>query len=92
MKNLVWLVVAAVFALGAYMLFTGKGPQEVAIEASDAINAPAVVEEVSEAAEEAGEAITESVDAAGDAISEAVDDATDSANDAAEPAEPAEQN
>jgi len=73
MKNLVWLVVAAIIALGGYMLFTGKGPQEVASEASDAINAPAVVEEVTDAAEKAGEAITE-----------VVDDATQSANDAAE--------
>ena len=84
MKNLVWLVVAAVIALGAYMLFTGKGPQEVAAEASDAINVPAVVEEVSEAAEDAGAAITEAADAAGDAVSDVVDDATESANDAAD--------
>lgn len=86
MKNLIWLVVAAVIALAGYMLFTGKGPQEVAIEASDAINAPAVAEEVTEAAEEAADAIADTVDAAGEAITEAVNDATESANDAAEPA------
>lgn len=73
MKNLVWLVVAAVIALGGYMLFTGKGPQEVATEASDAINAPAVVDEVTDATEKAGEA-----------ISDVVDGATESANDAAQ--------
>ncbi len=73
MKNLVWLVVAAVIALGGYMLFTGKGPQEVATEASDAINAPAVADEVTDAAEKAGEA-----------ISDVVDGATESANDAAQ--------
>ncbi|MEO9630421.1 MAG: hypothetical protein ABJG14_08295 [Sulfitobacter sp.] len=86
MKNLVWLVVAALIALAGYMLFTGKGPQEVAIEASEAINAPEVAEDVTNAAEDAAEAITDTVDAAGKAISDAVDDATDSANDAAEPA------
>ncbi|UWR32087.1 hypothetical protein K3759_08880 [Sulfitobacter sp. W027] len=86
MKNLVWLVVAALIALAGYMLFTGKGPQEVAIEASDAINAPALAEDATQAAEEAADAITDTVDAAGEAISDAVDDATESANDAAEPA------
>ena len=86
MKNLVWLVVAALIALAGYMLFTGKGPQGVAIEASEAINAPEVAEDVTNAAEDAAEAITDTVDAAGEAISDAVDDATDSANDAAEPA------
>jgi len=86
MKNLVWLVVAVLIALAGYMLFTGKGPQEVAIEASDAINAPAVADDVTQAAGEAADAITDTVDAAGDAITEAVDDATESANDAAEPA------
>ena len=57
MKNLVWLVVAALIALAGYMLFTGKGPQEVAIEASEAINAPEVAEDVTNAAEDAAEAM-----------------------------------
>ncbi|WP_411975249.1 hypothetical protein [Sulfitobacter faviae] len=86
MKNLVWLVVAALIALAGYMLFTGKGPQEVAIDASEAINAPGVAEDMTNAAEDAADAIAGSVDAAGEAISDAVDDATESANDAAEPA------
>ncbi|MFG6567786.1 MULTISPECIES: hypothetical protein [unclassified Sulfitobacter] len=86
MKNLVWLVVAALIALAGYMLFTGKGPQEVAIEASEAINAPEVADNMTNAAEDAADAIAGSVDAAGEAISDAVDDATESANDAAEPA------
>ncbi|MFG6517004.1 hypothetical protein ACGYLX_06060 [Sulfitobacter sp. 1A13496] len=86
MKNLVWLVVAALIALAGYMLFTGKGPQEVAIEASEAINAPEVAEDMTNAAEGAADAIAGSVDAAEEAISDAVDDATESANDAAEPA------
>ena len=83
MKNLVWLVVAAVIALGAYMLFTGKGPQEVAVEASDALNAPGLVEEISDAAQETGEALTEATEAAGEAVNDVVDDATQSANEAA---------
>lgn len=87
MKNLVWLVVAAVIALGAYMLFTGKGPQDVATEASEAINAPALVDGISEAAEETGEAITEATEAAGDAVNEVVDGATESANEAAQEVE-----
>ena len=86
MKNLVWLVVAALIALAGYMLFTGKGPQEVAIDASEAINAPEVADNMTNAAEDAADAIAGSVDAAGEAISDAVDDATESANDAAEPA------
>ncbi|MFG6582882.1 hypothetical protein [Sulfitobacter sp. 1A12779] len=86
MKNLVWLVVAALIALAGYMLFTGKGPQEVAIDASEAINAPEVAEDMTNAAEDAADAIAGSVDAAGEAINDAVDGATESANDAAEPA------
>jgi len=39
MRNIIWIVVAAVIAAGGYMLFTGRSPQEVVNSAADAVNA-----------------------------------------------------
>ena len=49
MKNLIWIVIAGVIALGAYMLYSGRSVQEIATDASDAVNAPAALESATEA-------------------------------------------
>ena len=51
MKNLVWIVVAAIVAGGGYMLFSGKTPTEMASEAADAVNAPAALDSASDSGE-----------------------------------------
>ena len=40
MRNLVWILVAVVIAGGAYMLYTGQTPREIATDASEVVNAP----------------------------------------------------
>ncbi len=56
MKNLIWIVIAGVIALGAYMLYSGRSVQEIATDASDAVNAPAALESATEAVGDAVEA------------------------------------
>ena len=44
MKNLLWIVVAAVIAGGGYMLYSGSSPKELMNSAADAVNAPEALE------------------------------------------------
>jgi hypothetical protein len=62
MKNLIWIVVAAVIAVGGYMLYSGRSVQEIASD-------------VTETAAEAGAAVTETVAETVDAASEAANEA-----------------
>ncbi len=86
MKNLVWIIVAAVIAGVAYMLYSGKSPTEMATDASEAVNAPAALESATEAAGDAVETTTETVTEAVEATTEAASDAAEAVTDAAESA------
>ena len=77
MKNLIWIVIAGVIALGAYMLYSGRSVQEIATDASDAVNAPAALES-------ATEAVGDAVEATEGAVTEAVEATTEAANTAAD--------
>ncbi|MEP1585220.1 MAG: hypothetical protein ABJJ92_00005, partial [Tateyamaria sp.] len=84
MKNLIWIVVAAVIAGGAYLLYSGKSPQEALNEAADAVNAPEALESASEAVGDAVEATTDAAEGAVDAATDAAEGAVDAVTDAAE--------
>ena len=73
MKNLLWIVVAAVIAGGGYMLYSGFSPKKLMNSAAEAVNAP-------EALEAAWDAVAGAVDAASDAT--AAEAAADTATDA----------
>lgn len=96
MRNLVWIVVAALIGLGGYLLFTGQSPQALVDQAADAV-APAEVEEavdtaVSEAedaAADAADATTEAAEAATEAADDTVDTAAAAVEDTATAAEEA---
>ncbi|ASM71978.1 hypothetical protein SULPSESMR1_01154 [Pseudosulfitobacter pseudonitzschiae] len=81
MKNLLWIVVAAAVALGAYLLWSGRSIQEVATEAADAVNAPEALDSASDsvgAAVEATEgAVANAVDAAGEAAADTAEQASE---------------
>ncbi|SEL05785.1 hypothetical protein SAMN05443999_103194 [Roseovarius azorensis] len=91
MRNLVWVVLAAVVLVGGYMLFTGKSVTEAVDSVSgtaDEIEAPATLEEageaVGEAAEQAADAVSDTASEAAEAASDAVEATQDAAADAVE--------
>ena len=71
MKNLLWIVVAAVIAGGGYMLYSGSSPKELMDTATDVVNAPAALEAASNAVGDAVDATEGAVDGAVDAASDA---------------------
>ena len=71
MKNLLWIVVAAVVVGGGYMLYSGSSPKELMDTATDAVNAPAALEAASNAVGDAVDATEGAVDGAVDAASDA---------------------
>ena len=82
MKNLLWIVVAAVIVGGVYMLYSGSSPKELMATATDAVNAPAALEAASDA-------VGDAVDATEGALAGAVDAASDATAVAAEAAKEA---
>jgi phage-related protein len=83
MKNLIWIIVAAVIAIGGYMLYSGQSVQEMATEAADAVNAPEALESATAAVGDAVEATEGAVAEAVDATAEAASAATDAVSEAA---------
>ena len=71
MKNLLWIVVAAVIAGGGYMLYSGSSPKELMDTATDVVNAPAALEAASNAVGDAVDATEGALDGAVDAASDA---------------------
>jgi len=71
MKNLLWIVVAAVVVGGGYMLYSGSSPKELMDTATDVVNAPAALEAASNAVGDAVDATEGALDGAVDAASDA---------------------
>ena len=71
MKNLLWIVVAAVVVGGGYMLYSGSSPKELMDTATDVVNASAALEAASNAVGDAVDATEGAVDGAVDAASDA---------------------
>ena len=71
MKNLLWIVVAAVVVGGGYMLYSGSSPKELMDTATDVVNAPAALGAASNAVGDAVDATEGAVDGAVDAASDA---------------------
>ena len=71
MKNLLWIVVAAVVVGGGYMLYSGSSPKELMDTATDVVNAPAALKAASNAVGDAVDATEGAVDGAVDAASDA---------------------
>tara|TARA_B110000879_G_scaffold82047_1_gene113942 strand:+ start:99 stop:605 length:507 start_codon:yes stop_codon:yes gene_type:complete len=71
MKNLLWIVVAAVVVGGGYMLYSGSSPKELMDTVTDVVNAPAALEAASNAVGDAVDATEGAVDGAVDAASDA---------------------
>lgn len=84
MKNIIWIIIAAVIAIGGYMLYSGKSATEMATDVSEAVDAPAALENASEVAGDAVDAAQGVVGDAVDATAEAVTDAGEAVTDAAE--------
>lgn len=95
MKNLLWIVLAAIVLIGGYVLVTGRTPTEMIDTADEGIEAPAVDETASEpepadsaadeadaAADEAAAEMDAAADEAGAAVETATDDALETADDA----------
>ena len=80
MKNLLWIVVAAVIAGGGYMLYSGFSPKKLMNSAAEAVNAPEALEAAWDAVEVIEGAVAGAVDAASD--STAAEAAADTATDA----------
>ena len=70
MKNLLWIVVAAVIAGGGYMLYSGFSPKKLINSAAEAVNAP-------EALESAWDAVGDAVEVIEGAVAGAVNAASD---------------
>ena len=70
MKNLLWIVVAAVIAGGGYMLYSGFSPKKLMNSAAEAVNAP-------EALEAAWDAVGDAVEVIEGAVAGAVNAASD---------------
>lgn len=101
MKNLLWIVLAAIVLIGGYVLVTGKSPSEIidtgssdAVEAPEAL--PDAVDGATDTANEAADAVAdtanEAADAAADAANEAADKAAEAGNEAADVAAEAAEN
>ncbi|MDG1104445.1 MAG: hypothetical protein P8N75_14035 [Ascidiaceihabitans sp.] len=70
MKNLLWIVVAAVIVGGGYMLYSGFSPKKLMNSAAEAVNAP-------EALESAWDAVGDAVEVIEGAVAGAVNAASD---------------
>jgi hypothetical protein len=70
MKNLLWIVVAAVIVGGGYMLYSGFSPKKLMNSAAEAVNAP-------EALEAAWDAVGDAVEVIEGAVAGAVNAASD---------------
>ena len=87
MKNLIWIIVAAVVAVGAYLVFSGKSVEEVVEGVSGAsVKAPEALDSAAEAAGEAVDTTTETVEEVTDTATEAVEGATEEAVEATQDA------
>jgi type VI protein secretion system component VasK len=88
MKNLIWVIVAAVILGGGYMLFSGKSPQDIANDISETVDEPdtlqSAAEATGEAVETAAETTVEAVEDAADTVVEEASGATNTAADALE--------
>ena len=84
MKNLLWIVVAAVIVGGGYMLYSGFSPKKLMNSAAEAVNAPEALESAWDAVGDAVEVIEGAVAGAVDAASDATaaEAAADTATDA----------
>ena len=80
MKNLLWIVVAAVIVGGGYMLYSGFSPKKLMNSAAEAVNAPEALEAAWDVVGDAVEVIEGAVDAASAAT--AAEAAADTATDA----------
>ena len=70
MKNLLWIVVAAVIVGGGYILYSGFSPKKLMNSAAEAVNAP-------EALESAWDAVGDAVEVIEGAVAGAVNAASD---------------
>lgn len=86
MKNVIWIILALLIVGVGYMLFSGKSTQDLAEEASRAVNAPALLEDASEAASDAAAVVEEAVDASVEATADVVDSAVAAGEGAAQDA------
>lgn len=86
MKNVIWIILALLIVGVGYMLFSGKSAQDLAEEASRAVNAPALLEDASEAASDAAAVVEEAVDASVEATADVVDSAVAAGEEAAQDA------
>ena len=74
MKNLVWVIVAAIIAVGGYVLYSGRSVQEIASD----VTATATTA-TNDAVEAASEAASDAADVAADAVEATTDAASDAA-------------
>ncbi len=81
MKNLIWVIIAAVILGGGYMLFSGKSPQDIANDISETVDEPDTLQSAVEAT---GEAVETAAETTVEAVEDAADTAVDMAQDAAE--------
>src|SRR5680860_180885 len=78
MKNLLWIVLAAIVLIGGYVLVTGKSPAElIETDSGEQIDAPAELEQTADEADAAMGDAAADVDAAADETGDAVETATD---------------
>ena len=77
MKNFVWIIIAAAIVLGGYILYSGRSVQEIAVDASNAVNAPQALDSatdvVGDAVEATGGAVATAVEATAEAAAAAAD-------------------
>ncbi len=87
MKNLIWIIVAAVVAVGVYLVVSGKPAEEAAEAVSGAsVEAPEALESAADATGEAVEAATEAADVAVDDAAVTTQEGVDTAPEATEQA------
>lgn len=81
MKNLVWIVVAAVIAVGGYLLYSGRSVQDLATDVTGAATSAvdATAEVATDAADAVADTAAEAVDAVADTAEAVADTATESA-------------
>ncbi len=59
MKNVIWIVIAAIIAVGGYMLYSGRSVTEIASDVSD--TATSATQSAVDATTDAAEAVTDAV-------------------------------
>ena len=85
MKNLLWIVLAAIVLIGGYVLVTGNSPAElIETDSGEQIDAPAELEQTADdtgaAIDEAAADVDAATDQTGDAIEAAADDVLENAD------------